>query len=158
MTDDEAFDQGVRDETNTRGPSLRERGCGLIGCLLLIGLLVGFGAIVYFGGRALEPLADRFLWAPHDVVREYLTAYEDEETDRARRFLCSDIRNGPLLDPSEPVGSPSAWTASVEDEIPYPRENGRLAIYYQVRSVLGAPRAQALLEREDEGWRICALE
>ena len=153
MTDEEAID-----ETYARGPSLRERGCGLIGCLVLIGLLVGLAALVYFGGRALEPLADRFLWAPHDVVREYLLAYEDEDTERARRFLCSDVREGRLLDPSEPVGSPRAWTASVEDEIPYPRANGRFAIYYEVTSALGDKRAQALLEREDEGWRICALE
>jgi hypothetical protein len=151
-------DEGATEETYARGPNLRERGCGLIGCLVLIGLLVGFIAIVYFGGRALEPLADRFLWAPHDVVREYLLAYQDDDTERARRFLCSDIREGRLLDPSAPVGSPGAWTASVEDEIPYPRANGRLAIYYEVTSVLGDKRAQALLEREDEGWRICALE
>lgn len=153
MTDEEEFQ-----EPETRGPSLRERGCGLIGCLLIIGLLVGFGAIAYFGGRALEPLADRFLWAPHDVVREYLIAYEADDTERARRFLCSDIRGRGLLDPALPVGSPSAWTAGVEDVIPYPRPNGRVGIYYQVRSGLGTRRAQAYLEREDEGWRICAFE
>jgi hypothetical protein len=151
-------DQEAPDESYARGPSLRERGCGLIGCLVLIGLVVGFGALVYFGGRALEPLADRFLWAPHDVVREYLLAYQDDDTERARRFLCSGIRDGRLLDPALPVGSPSSWTASVEDEIPYPRANSRFAIYYEVTSVLGRTRAQALLEREDEGWRICALE
>ncbi len=153
MTDDEA-----NYETSTRGPSLRDRGCGLIGCLLLIGLLVGLGALVYFGGRALEPLADRFLWTPSDVVREYLLAYQDGDMDRARRFLCSDIRDRQPLDPSTPVGSPQSWTAAVEDTFPYPRPNGRLAIYYQVTSVLGDRSAQALLQREDEGWRICALE
>jgi hypothetical protein len=141
-----------------RGPNLRERGCGLIGCLLIIGVLVGLGAVAYFGGRALEPLADRFLWAPHDVVREYLIAYEDDDTERARRFLCEDIRSGSLLDPAVPVGSPSAWTAGVEDQFPYPRAGGRLGIYYSVRSGLGERRAQALLEREEEGWRICAVE
>ncbi len=145
-------------EAPVRGPSLRERGCGLIGCLVLIGLLVGFGALVYFGGRALEPIADRFLWAPHDVVREYLIAYQDDDLERARRFLCSDIGAGPVLDPAAPVGSPRSWTAGVEDEFPYPRPNGRLSIYYEVRSVLGDRRAQALIEREDDGWRICAFE
>jgi hypothetical protein len=57
-----------------------------------------------------------------------------------------------------PAGSPRAWTAGVEDEFPYPRPGGRLAIYYWVHSGLGERRAQALLEREDDGWRICALE
>ena len=112
----------------------------------------------YFGGQALEPLADRYLWAPHDVVREYLVAYEAEDTERARRFLCSDIRSGRLLDPAQPVGSPSAWTAHVDDTFPYPRPGGRLAIYYEVRSALGDRRSQALLEREEAGWRICDLE
>ncbi len=144
--------------SDERGPSLRERGCGWIGCLLIIGVLVGLGALVYFGGRALEPLADRFLWAPHEVVREYLIAYEDDDRERARRFLCSDSRAGRLLDPSAPVGSPGSWTASVDDVFPYPRDGGRIAIYYRGRSVLGEPRAQALIEREDEGWRICAFE
>ena len=153
---DEYEDPGV--DEPVRGPGLRERGCGLIGCLLIIGVLVGLGALAYFGGRALEPLADRFLWAPHDVVREYLTSFEDDDTDRARRFLCSDIRGGRLLDPSTPVGSPSSWTAGVEDQFPYPRAGGRVGIYYNVRSGLGVDRAQALVEREDEGWRICAFE
>jgi hypothetical protein len=143
---------------SARGPSLRERGCGLIGCLLIIAVLVGLGGLVYFGGRALEPLADRFLWAPHDVVREYLIAYEDDDRDRARNFLCSDVAGGPLLNPAEPVGSPGSWTAGVDDTFPYPRPGGRLAIFYNVRSGLGEQRAQALLEREDEGWRICAFE
>lgn len=141
-----------------RGPSLRERGCGWIGCLLLIGLLVGFGALMYFAGRALEPLADRFLWAPHDVVREYLVAYEEGDMARARQFVCAGMRDGAPPDPAAPVGSPRAWTAGVDDTFPYPRANGRLAIYYSVRSGLGERRAQALLEREEEGWRICALE
>jgi hypothetical protein len=142
----------------SRGPSLRERGCAWIGCLLIIAVLVGLAALVYFGGRALEPLADRYLWAPHDVVREYLLAYEDDDRERARRFLCSEIRDGLLLDPSLPVGSPSVWTASVDDVFPYPRDGGRVAIYYEVSSGLGDRRAQALIEREDDGWRICAFE
>lgn len=158
MTTEQSEEYEPVDSTDARGPSLRERGCGVIGCLLIIAVLVGLGALAYFGGRALEPLADRFLWAPHDVVREYLTSFEADDTERARRFLCSDIRGGRLLDPSTPVGSPSAWTAGVEDQFPYPRAGGRVSIYYNVRSGLGVDRAQALLEREDEGWRICAFE
>jgi hypothetical protein len=158
MTTEQSEDFEPVDSTDVPGPTLRERGCGVIGCLLIVVVLVGLGALAYFGGRALEPFADRFLWAPHDVVREYLTSYEDEDAERARRFLCSDIRGGRLLDPSTPAGSPSAWTAGVEDQFPYPRAGGRVGIYYSVRSGLGVNRAQALLEREDEGWRICAFE
>ena len=162
MDDEEAAEQAQAEQfaaqDQSEQPSRGSGACGVIGCLLMIGVLVALGAGVYFAGNALEPLADRFLWAPHDVVREYLAAYQDEDTERARRFLCSDIRSGRLLDPAQPVGGPSAWTAGVEDTFPYPREAGRLAIYYEVRSGIGDRRAQALLEREDEGWRICALE
>jgi hypothetical protein len=146
------------DEEHIEQPARGSGACGVIGCLLIIGVLVALAAGVYFAGNALEPLADKYLWAPHDVVREYLLAYEDENTERARRFLCTDIRSGRLLDPAQPVGGPSAWTASVDDTFPYPRPGGRLAIYYEVRSGLGDRRAQAMLEREDEGWRICAVE
>ena len=44
--------------------------------------------------QALEPLADRYLWAPHDVVREYLAAYQEGDFDRARRFVCEEIKSG----------------------------------------------------------------
>ena len=137
---------------------MRERGCGVIGCLLIVGVLVLLGAGAYFGGQALEPLADRYLWAPHDVVREYLAAYEDGDTVRARRFVCQGVRNGPPPNPAAPVGNPGAWTAAVDDDFPYPRPGGRVGIYYRVSSALGTQRAQALLEREEDGWRICALE
>jgi hypothetical protein len=131
--------------------------CGVIGCLLIIGVLVAMGAGVFFLGERLEPLADRYLWAPHDVVREYLAAYERGDTERARRFVCSDIKSAGLPDPAAPVGDPRSWTAGVEDEFPYPRPNGQVGIYYAVRSSLGERRAQALLEREEDGWRICAV-
>jgi hypothetical protein len=156
MMDDEQL-EAQEPDPDQPAPSRGSGACGIIGCLLIIGVLVALAAGVYFGGQALEPLADRYLWAPHDVVREYLTAYEDDNTERARRFLCSDIRSGRLLDPAQPVGSPSAWTAGVSDTFPYPRPGGQLAIYYFVQSGLGERQAQALLEREDDGWRICAF-
>lgn len=137
----------------TRG----SRGCGMIGCLLLIGILVAGVAGTFFLGNALEPLADRYLWAPHDVVREYLAAYESGDLERARRFVCSDIKSAGLPDPATPVGDPRSWTAFVEDEFPYPRRGGQVSIYYAVRSSLGERRAQALLEREQDGWRLCAM-
>ena len=130
------------------------RGCGVIGCLLVIGIFVALGAGALAMGNALEPLADRFLWAPHDVVREYIAAYDNDDLERARRFLCSDVRAGRPLDPGAPFGA-SASNAFVEDELPYPRPGGQLAIYYRVDRF--GPRAQALLEREDDGWRICAF-
>lgn len=139
-------------------PASGSRACGVIGCLLVVGVLVALVAGVWVLGNTLEPLADRFLWAPHDVVREYLAAYEDRDTERARRFLCRQQRAAGLLDPAAPVGGPSAWTASVEDEFPYPRSGGQVGIYYRVVSGLGDRRAQAYLEREEDGWRICALE
>ena len=131
--------------------------CGIIGCLLLIGILVAGVAGTFFAGAALEPLADRFLWAPHDVVREYLAAYQEGDFDRARQFVCADIKSAGLPDPSAPVGDPNSWSAFVEDEFPYPRPDGQFAIYYAVRSSVGERRAQALLEREEGGWRICSL-
>ncbi len=130
-------------------------GCGLIGCVLIIVVLVALVVGTFFLGQRLEPLADRFLWAPHDVVREYLIAYEDGNLDRARGFLCAARENAGVPDPSEAVGSPRSWTAGVEDEFPYPRPNGQVGIYYSVRSGLGDRRAQALLVREEDGWRIC---
>src|SRR5687767_14690570 len=83
------------DEVETAGPSVASRGCGLIGCALTICVLVALGAGAWALGNALEPLADRYLWAPHDVVRAYLDAYEDDDTARAARFLCPGT---PLLD------------------------------------------------------------
>jgi hypothetical protein len=142
-------------EAPADGDSLASRGCGLIGCVLILGVLVAIGAGIYFAGNALEPLADKYLWAPHDVVREYLTAYEDGKVERARQFVCDSAKAGRLPDPSAPVGGPGAWSAGVDDTFPYPRAGGRWAIYYVVRSSLGEDRAQALLEREEDGWRIC---
>jgi hypothetical protein len=129
--------------------------CGMIGCLLIIGILVAGVVGTFFVGNALEPLADRYLWAPHDVVREYLAAYEDADDERARRFVCEGIRSAGLPNPASPFGPLNSWTAFVEDEFPYPRPNGQVAIYYQVRSGIGDQRGQALLEREEGGWRIC---
>ncbi len=129
--------------------------CGVIGCLLIIGILIAGAAGTFFLGNALEPLADQDLWAPHDVVREYLTAYEKRDTERARRFVCEGIRSAGLPDPAAPLGRPTAWNAGVEDEFPYPRPNGQFAIYYSLRSGVGERRGQALLEREEGGWRIC---
>lgn len=145
-------------EVDVGRPPAGSRACGLIGCLLLIGLLVAVGAGALALTNALEPLFDRYLWAPHDVVREYLDAYERGDTERARRFLCSDVRSGQPLNPGAPMGVDSP-RGHVEDRFPYPRGD-RLAIYYAV-NVPGRvtdARAQALLEREDEGWRICAFE
>ena len=124
---------------------------------MLIGIVVAGIAGTFFAGAALEPLADRYLWAPHDVVREYLVAYQEGDFDRARRFVCENIKSAGLPDPSAPVGDPNSWSAFVEDEFPYPRPDGQLAIYYAVRSSVGERRAQALLEREEGGWRICSL-
>lgn len=124
----------------------------------MIGLLTILGAGALLAGYALEPIADRYLWAPHDVVREYLGAYQNGDTERARRFVCQEISSAGLPDPAAPVGRPRAWSAAVDDEFPYPRPDGRVGIYYRVTSGVGDRRAQALLEREEGGWRICALE
>lgn len=145
MADDE---QEVIESTG--GPSLRERGCGLIGCLLVIVVLGGLGFGIFVLGRQLEPLADKYLWAPHETVRAYFEAYEDRDTERASRFLCDGIDG--LLDPLQPFDRPLGGP-HVDDEFPYPRPNGRLAIYYQLG--LNGPRGQAMIEREDDGWRIC---
>jgi hypothetical protein len=139
-------------------PSLASRGCGYIGCLLLIGILVALGAGVYFLGNALEPLADRFLWAPHDVVREYIDAYEDDNSARARRFLCAEIRGGPLLDPAAPLGGGDVWTRGAVEQFPYPRPGGQVGIYYELHLPIRDARGQALVQRQDDGWRICALQ
>lgn len=155
MTDNE--DQGYQQLPDEVGPpaGVASRGCGLIGCVLIIAVLAALGAGVFLLGNALEPLADKYLWAPHDVVREYLIAYERDDTERARKFICSTIRGGPLPDPAAPLGGGSVWIAGVDDPFPYPRANGRVAIYYTLRSGLGERRGQALLQREDQGWRIC---
>jgi hypothetical protein len=142
-------------EDASSGTSVASRGCGLIGCLLIIATFVAFGVGIYVLGNKLEPLADRFLWAPHDVVREYLAAYEAADTERAGRFVCADVPSGRLPDPAAPLGGPTAWTSGVDDQFPYPRPDGRVAIYYQVTSGVGTRRGQALLVREDDGWRIC---
>ncbi len=163
MTEDDRDEGNPTSFEDTDYPVDRERsgggrgstGCGLIGCLLIIGILVASAVGVYLAGQRLEPLADRFLWAPHDVVREYLVAYEAGDLDRARGFLCAARVNAGVPDPSEPLGSPRSWTASVDDEFPYPRPNGQFGIYYQVTSGLGDRRGQALLVREESGWRIC---
>lgn len=136
--------------------SAGSRGCGIIGCLLLIGLLVAVGVGGLYLSEGLDPLYDRFLRAPHAVVDLYLDAYEREDEARARRFLCSDIREDRLLDPRDPLGGRQRGFGGEIDEVPYPRSGGRVAIYYSLDA--NGPRAQALLEREDEGWRICALE
>jgi hypothetical protein len=142
----------VEDEEYER-PSLRSRGCGYLGCLLVIALLVALGVGAFALGNALEPVADRFLWRPHDVVSTYFDAHQRGDMDRARRFLCEGVRQP--LDPLTPLGT-RVGRPYVDDEIPFPRPGGRVAIYY--RADEHGPQAQALLEREDGGWRICAFE
>src|SRR3954452_15522375 len=138
------------------GSSVRARGCGIIGCLLIIAVLVGLVGGAYVLGNKLEPLADRFLWTPADLVREYLAAYDEHDVGRAQQFVCSDVAKP--LDPGAPVNATSL-SAYVDDTFPYPRDNGRIAIYYALRipGFSSPRRAQALLEREDAGWRICAF-
>jgi hypothetical protein len=153
MADDQEYRQPP--DADSPPPSAGSRGCGLIGCILIIALLAALGAGVFLMGNALEPLADKYLWAPHDVVREYLAAYERDDTERARTFTCTGISAARLPDPAAPLGAPTAWTAGVEDQFPYPRANGRVGIYYTLRSGLGERRGQALLQREEDGWRIC---
>jgi hypothetical protein len=149
--DDETQSELVHERT-----SLASRGCGVIGCLLLIGVLVAVVAGAYLAGNALEPLADRFLWSPADVVDVYLAAYDEGNTERARSFLCASAAKDSALDPGASFETSSS-SAFVDDRFPYPRDNGRLAIYYAVRVPgFSTPRrAQALLEREEGGWRIC---
>ena len=141
---------GGDEVVSTAGPSLASRGCGLIGCVLVLALLGGLGAGAFVLGNALEPLADRYLWAPHDVLREYFAASERGDTDRQRRFQCAGVAG--LLDPLVPFGA-RLGSPFVDDEFPYPRAGGRIAIYYRVEQRGG--RAQVLIEREDEGWRVC---
>jgi hypothetical protein len=149
---DQPYEQDDADTAGGRG----SRGCGVIGCLLIVGILVALGAGALALGNAFEPLADRYLWAPHDVVREYLDAYDRGDLDRARRFLCSDIASARPPDPASPMGGGGRGFGGEIDEFPYPRADGRLAIFYQLDQ--HGQRAQALLEREDEGWRICAFD
>lgn len=145
---DEPTYEGAPDES--RGAGLISRGCGWLGCLLIIGVLVAIGAGIFALGNALEPLADRYLWQPHDVVRQYFDAWRQDDRQRAARFLCAGQTRP--LDPMAALGS-RVGSPYVDDEFPYPRDGGRVAIYYRGQST--GPRAQALLEREDEGWRIC---
>lgn len=70
-------------QTHEEATSRRSsRGCGLIGCLVIIVVLVALG----FGGAAisgaLDQFADRFR-PPHEVVRGYLSAYQDDDIPRA---------------------------------------------------------------------------
>lgn len=138
--------------------SRRRASCSVVGCLLVIGVVVAVVAGAFALSNGGQPFADRHLWAPHDVVREYLAAFVAGDIDQARLLVCEDIKNAGLPDPAAPVGNPRSWTAAVEDEFPYPRSEGRVAIYYRVTSGDGDWRAQALLEREEGGWRICAFE
>jgi hypothetical protein len=157
--DEEDFATGppgyAGDEPETGG-SAGSRGCGIVGCLLVIVVLVGVAAGAMALTNVFEPLVDRYLWAPHDVVREYLDAYDRGDMDRAQRFLCSDTASARPPDPAGPMGGGGRGFGGELDEFPYPRADGRVAIYYQLDQ--HGPRAQALLEREDEGWRICAFE
>ena len=168
MTDDDQGDgrqddsqAGTFDDPDRRvgeevgGGGRRRSGCGVIGCALIIVVLVALVVGTFVLGQRLEPLADKFLWQPHDVVREYLNAYEHGDLDRARGFLCADRINAGVPDPSEPLGSPRSWTAAVDDETPWGRSNGQVGIYYRITSGLGGRRGQALLDREEGGWRIC---
>jgi hypothetical protein len=129
----------------------------LIGCVLIIGALLAVVAGALYLGNALEPLADRYLWAPSDVVRVYLAAYDEGNLERAKSFTCSGTRQA--LDPGAPFGAtnPSAY---VDDTFPYPRPNGQVSIYYAARipGFSQPKRAQALLQREDGGWRICSFQ
>ncbi len=140
-------------EEQVKGPSLRQRGCGYIGCALVIVLVVGLAAGALTMGSALEPLADRYLWQPHEVVSEYFDAHRRQDVERARHFQCAWVTG--LLDPMAPLGRRTG-SPFVEDELPYPRGDDQVAIYY--RAEQHGARAQALLEREEAGWRICAVE
>ncbi|HVM30091.1 MAG TPA: hypothetical protein VM305_04900 [Candidatus Limnocylindrales bacterium] len=140
-------------EEDHSGPSVRQRGCGWLGCALVILLLGAIGAGLLAAGNALEPLADRYIWQPHDVVREYFAAHRRGDHDRARRFQCEGTTG--LLDPYAPLGR-QLGAPFVEDELPYPRSAGQVAIYY--RAEQHGRRAQALLQREEAGWRICSFE
>lgn len=152
------MDESVEEQDQQRGTGLAARGCGWIGCLLVIAIVIALGAGIYVLGNKLEPLADRYLWTPADLVKVYLAAYDEGDTARARSFLCSAVKGGQALDPGAPFGVTSS-SAFVEDQFPYPRDNGQIAIYYAVRIPgFSTPRrAQALLVREDAGWRICSF-
>jgi len=102
-------------------------------------LLVGIGAGLFAAGNALEPLADRFLWQPHDVVREYFVAHQRGDTERARSFQCEWVTG--LLDPYAPLGTRTG-VPHVEDELPYPRPDGQVAVYY--RATQHGPRGASL--------------
>lgn len=158
---EELADEPSADESSTEAGA--SRGCGVVGCVILVVMLValGFGAATFAG--AVDPILDRFR-TPDEVVREYMLSYEDGDRERAARFLCQELRTavgaGPLRDPVaalEPEGASWRWRG-VEDESPYPREGGRVAIYYEIdQPGTGARRTgQALLANED-GWRICAF-
>lgn len=152
------MERGAEGETElaTGGrASIRSRACGVVGCLLILGLLVAVSVGAFAVGNALEPLADRFLWAPHDVVREYLDAYENRDTARAERFLCPGTR---LLDPAAPEGGGETWTRGAVDPFPYPRPNGQIGIFFELRLPIRTARVQAYVERHEEGWRICAFD
>ena len=151
------------DETIVSTPPERgSAGCGLLGCLAIIVVLVALGAGAAAVAGLLEPIVHRFR-SPADAVREYLDAYEAEDVTRARSFLCEELR-GALGDAELPnpaaVVDPDAgdaWTAGVEDEFPYPRGEGRVGIRYQVRLPIETRTGQALLVNED-GWRICEFQ
>ncbi len=148
--EDEYVDDATADDG--RAP----RGCGLLGCALLILLLAGVAAAGMAVAGALEPIYDRFLRQPDEVVQEYLDAHERNDTERARRFLCTGMREGRLPDPAEPLGGGRPGFGREIDPFPYPRPGGRVAIYYRLDQ--HGRQAQAILEREDEGWRICSFE
>lgn len=163
MGQDEVVLEGGTAADPDGGQTAASRGCGVVGCVLVIAVLVGLGLGAAALTGAVDPFFDRFR-SPADVVREYMLSFEDGDRERAVRFLCADLRvqveGGPLPDPVAALETEGSWRWSgVEDEFPYPRPDGRIAIYYQIDQpgTGAARRAQALLVDED-GWRICGFE
>ncbi len=133
---------------------------GTIGCLLILALIVA----VVGGFAAIQLFAERVEVAPADAVRNFLRAYDDEDPGRMHEIVSEDlkrrypperlrIRMEQALD--EIGGHLGSWNV---DDVPYPREEGAVGIYFEAEgSRLSPRRFQVHVIREGDRWRISRL-
>jgi hypothetical protein len=136
----------------------RLSGCvGALGCLVVLALLIGVGAVFAVGTERIERLFE----APDRTVQRFLTVVQDGDLRAGYDFLCEEYRRGrsegafatELREQREGLG-PS--TASVRDT--FPRGLDRFSVYVSLKGTVRSRTVETSVIREDWEWRICGFD
>jgi hypothetical protein len=157
---DIAPDLGMPEDSapRQRRPSRSSSLLGTVGCLLVLALLVLGVAGMAFGSMIVE----RFFESPRDAVSRFLGHVNEGDYRDAYGMLCEPLRGewseGRLRQEMEAQRAGLGGIQRHEiDEIPFPRGERGLGLYYRIRGTLRSRQVQAFVVRED-GWRLCGFE